>query len=397
MATTAEQSNKVEGKSKHGSPRLRKAPVWITLCGILSLAWFWWSFTPDVSELSRSALVMSRICSAALSALLLICGAVLWVGDPAYHAISSALRKLSQSVWWICFLLVFPISAFAVFAALFASVYPFLNQEPDALVGVIALTLMSLVLSMMSLFFSVMVTQLTPPFLATAEKPRVHQSSLALSAWTTALLAGLATLTFGVLAALINRAPEGEPNYDMIVLLGTIADGAIGAIIGWHRRSRERLERDRSHILNILGNAVDVLDFERTDSASTVQAMRDLRRLVTPSPFKSHSIASSPYNASYEVTETVKLIEWAFDPTGVITLPESFTRRSKAGRPYCDRFSTVAVLGKEGVRRKSRDFLYRSYLRLLENADTLATLELRTDDKVDSRKIVSRCSLADDE
>ena len=361
MAITAEKSNTVDPPSKHAKPRLRLAPRWLIFWGTFSLLLFAMSFFPSVAVWPQALLVFSRIYSIVVGAVLFIGGVIIALGDPAFHEISRFVRVLSHLAWWGCLLLTFTFGGFALLVMLWLFIYPTFSWEPVTLA-------LAMTLSATCSVLPIMTSTLAPPLMSTMRKPRFYQAIWAIYARTFAIGGLLLSASLYALTFLTKGSQSQDMNFNLIALVITISVGAVGALSSWQRRGLSRLEQDRTAILNALGKVLDALDFGSESSSQSVQAVREIRRLVTPSPFETHSARLSPSYASYEIVEMIKLIEWAIDPTESASFPISLSHRSEPGRQHADLFSQIAAMGKTGVRERARAFVSRCYFRLLENA-----------------------------
>lgn len=158
--------------------------------------------------------------------------------------------------------------------------------------------------------------------------------------------------------------PEQEST--LVALTLTLAAGLVASAIAWQRRSIGRVEGERRELVNAV---IDVRTAWRVHR-STATMLRTLRRLdacVTPSSFRSQSIASTPLVARWEITEIVRLLLWSI---GDGAMPDSITARATIDEPLGTMFRGVRDASRREVRAAAPAFLDVVYRRLVPDETT---------------------------
>lgn len=361
MAVTAEFESNASGRARRAKGRPRQA-TWVF--GVLAVLCFavvaasylqYFSGWPAEVRAGRQAAMIFGIG-------LTVATAVLGIGDTAYHAIGKVGRWISGGSWWVFIVLAY---GFSTLNFLILTLVPDADWVPELTSLVVTIVIATL----MSAMFS---SQLTAPLLATTRKPGLYQSRYVQTMWMVVLAMLVVAISVRAVISLRTVDDHGLPGFELAALIVTISVGVLGAILNWHRTALDRLAEHRARALAALGGVLDAFDLDGDQPASKVKAVRELRRILTPSPYASQSFASHPRTASFEVVEIIKLIEWAFGPTTDLEIPESVTRRAVPGRPHHEMFANVERSDREGVKLRSRDFMARCYQRLLINTDPVS-------------------------
>jgi hypothetical protein len=362
MAITAENNNRRIETAEHGIPRFRKAVFWFLAAALLLLTVFGLSFMPLFLESRLPTLSVFRLWVFEFAMTFAVAGLVAGLREPAFQSMRKAVRAVASSVWWFLALLSFPCAALPAIIALVS-----LSNPSDFWTTQIMAH--ALEVSVISLIYPLLATQLTAPLLTTTKRPHLYQSRISQTTWTFTLASMTITLGSGSISLMFFLADNREPNYEIITLVASVGVGVLGTVIRLRVRKIERLEERRTKLLDALGNTLNAFDLRGIGSSEAKRAIHELHRLLVPSPFHSQSISALPHAAAYEITEIIKLVEWATGPKDETEIPRSLTLRAEKEERECNMFRIVIESGKDGVKTHARDFIQCCYQRLLSGAE----------------------------
>lgn len=364
MSVTAQFDSRRAEKARHGKPRRRRSAGVLFVIGLGFLLIFGASLLPDLSHWIEDVdlLVLLRAFPLLAGVMVLAMSGVIVVGDRAYHSLSKGTRALSLTVWWLSGIFAVAFSWLAMLGGVFSIADPRAAWESQEILNVLALVAPSFVLAMMT-------NSLATPLLTTLKKPRLYQARWSQTIWICVLVSSLLAAVCSAVSFLLFQqegATGGDPNNDMIVLVVTIGLGLVGSVVHWYGKNIKLLKQYREDALQSIGHALDILGRENVSKTALMESARALRRALTPSPFRSQSIAALPLLASYEVVETIKLIEWAAGPDRGESAPKSIESRKLLRDGNAEVFQEIDICGPGEVCRDAPNFLARCYSRLLD-------------------------------
>lgn len=365
IAVTSGVSSRRIEKAKHRRPRLRPsikafigAGAGLTILGGVPFVVNGWGFAASLVGWLLTLAFTSGIVILAMSVILLLT-------DRAYHSFSKRSRSLSNVFWWFSGIVAFACAWVGVLIGLTSLLAPARIWKTQWIV-------LGVVLTVSSLALAVVASSLAVPLLTTLVKPRIYQARWSQTIWMFVLVFGVLAFSLWAASFLVYQPPgmsAGGVNLEVLVLIITIGFGLIGTVIHWYGMNIKSLKQSRADVLTLLGNTLDVFDREGAHGISARISVRELRRSLSPSTFHSQSFAAVPYLASYEIVETIKLIEWAMNSGGANQLPKSIESRKKstiAGQ--LEMFQWIDSSTAEVIREDARDFIAYCYARVLDGA-----------------------------
>lgn len=298
---------------------------------------------PRWGQLPASAIVVGI-------AMVIIAGIQLLSAN-TYRRFSALGARFATPLWWTFAITTLVLATVACLAAVANAGTP---VDSAVLVSKTTVALLGLSAVMLAMLTS----SSAAPLIAAAPRPRRYQVHVSVTLWTVSLIALIVSVTpFAIW-------PEQEST--LVALTLTLAAGLIASAIAWQRRSIGRVEAERRELVNAV---IDVRTAWRVHR-STATMLRTLRRLdacVTPSSFRSQSIASTPLVARWEITEIVRLLLWSI---GDGAMPDSITARATIDEPLGTMFRGVRDASRREVRAAAPAFLDVVYRRLVPDETT---------------------------
>ena len=237
----------------------------------------------------------------------------------------------------------------------------------------------------LSLMWSFLASEATPPLLTTAPAPRAYQARAAQFAWAGTVAAAILSVALVIAAAQWRGAQDGgalDGTLDLqltsdhvarLTLLVMVLTTLLSALIVWYRSNHRRLEQQRRELLTALIELRAALaEFppglrDGRGPESLVLALRRVEILVAPSPFRTQAPAALPQPAAYEIVEMIRVLGNVVE--GNNELPKSVAARAQHPGALSRPFRRFEELDRASRVERFGPFLDRCYSRLLTGKD----------------------------